>query len=269
MTDRDAPGAENREKPAIVLSISGHDPSGGAGVQADIEAIVAQGCHAASAITCLTVQDTIDVHRLEPVSADLLLAQAETVLNDLPVAVIKIGLIGSATNAAIIAEILAEWPRIPVVLDPVLSAGGGANLAGHRLVEVIWDQLLPRTTLITPNRAEARRLSGESNLTAATTALLERVGDALLLTGADESEGKLVENHLSRKDGSEQSFSWPKFAGDFHGSGCTLASACAARLALGEDLSIAVKRAQAYTWQTLGAAQALGGGQLLPRRVRC
>jgi hydroxymethylpyrimidine/phosphomethylpyrimidine kinase len=246
--------------------MSGHDPTGGAGVQADIEAISAQGCYATTAITCLTVQDTSTVLRLEPVSAELLLAQVCTLLADLPIGVIKIGLIGNATNAAVIAGLLADWPRIPVVLDPVLNAGGGAELADDRLIRAIREQLLPVTTLLTPNRAEARRLSGQSDLELAGAFLRGTVGDSVLLTGADECEGQLVENLLLRKDGGEQHFSWPRFDGRFHGSGCTLASACAARLALGEDIPTAVKRAQAYTWQSLGGARALGGGQMLPRR---
>ena len=160
MTEQAASEPSREKSTPIVLALSGHDPTGGAGVQADIEAISAQGCYATSAITCLTVQDTSNVHRLEPVSADLLLAQASALLADLPVSVIKVGLIGNATNAAVIAGLLADWPRIPVVLDPVLSAGGGADLSGDRLIQVMCEQLLQLTTLLTPNRAEARRLSG-------------------------------------------------------------------------------------------------------------
>lgn len=266
MAERDPSNPPQDAATPIVLALSGHDPTGGAGVQADIEAISAQGCYATSAITCLTVQDTSNVHRLEPVSADLLLAQACALLTDLQISVIKIGLIGNATNAAVIAGLLADWPQIPVVLDPVLSAGGGADLSGGRLIQILREQLLPLTTLLTPNRAEARRLSGESDLAAAERFLRESVGDSVLLTGADESEGKLIENRLLRKDGGEQDFNWPRFDGQYHGSGCTLASACAARLALGEDIPTAVQRAQAYTWQALGGARSLGHGQKLPRR---
>jgi hydroxymethylpyrimidine/phosphomethylpyrimidine kinase len=252
----------------VVLALSGHDPTGGAGIQADIEAITAQGCHAASAVTCLTVQDTRNLRRIEPVSADLLLAQINAVLSDLSVDVIKIGLIGNATNAAVIAGLLADWPRIPVVFDPVLRAGGGAELSNDHLLEVLREQLLPRTWLLTPNWSEARRLTGRADPVVAARLLVEAVGEGVLLTGADEGKGKLVENRLFAKDGSLQTFDWPRFEGRFHGSGCTLAAACAARLALGEALPIAVKRAQSYTWQTLGSAQALGHGQRLPRRFR-
>jgi hydroxymethylpyrimidine/phosphomethylpyrimidine kinase len=266
MVESDGGYGPERGRSPVVLALSGHDPTGGAGIQADIEAIAAQGCRAATAITCLTVQDTRDVRHLEPVSANLLLDQAAAVLADLPVRVIKIGLIGSATNAAAIARLLADWPRLPVVFDPVLGAGGGADLADPRLLQVLCEELLPLTTLLTPNRAEARRLSGENDLAAAGAALLQRVGDAVLLTGADECGGERVENRLIRKDGSRQSYHWSRLAGRYHGSGCTLAAACAARLALGEDLTTAVQRAQSYTWQTLAAAQALGAGQMLPRR---
>lgn len=254
-------------QPPIILGIAGHDPVGGAGIQADIEAITAQGCRAATAVTCLTVQDTRDVARLLPVEPAMVREQALAVLADLPVAVIKIGLLGSAGVAMAVAEICARYPATPVVFDPVLAAGGGTELADAALLEVIRDQLLPGVTLLTPNLAEARRLSGQLSADDCARQLLDRGVQNLLLTGADELEHQQrVINRLYRADASPVHYEWPRLPHSYHGSGCTLAAACAARLALGEDLEQAISRAQRYTWHSLSRATRPGHGQYLPTR---
>jgi hydroxymethylpyrimidine/phosphomethylpyrimidine kinase len=257
MSDLDTP---------IILSISGHDPIGGAGIQADIEAIVANGGQAATVITCLTVQDTIDVWSLQPVEPELLEQQARAVLEDLPVAAIKIGLTGSEGIAATIADLLREFPRIPVILDPVLAAGGGMELAGRTLVDTICDQLLPRVTLITPNSHEARRLSGEEELELCGQRLLALGCENVLITGTHE-KGAEVENRLYTMDGSIHNWSWPRLEDSYHGSGCTLASAFAALFARGVPLVEALEQAQAYTWKSLYHARRPGRGQALPDRL--
>lgn len=258
MTDQPAP---------IILSIAGHDPSGGAGIQADIEAILAQGCRAATALTCLTVQDSRDVSRLVPVEPGLVSEQALTVLADLPVAVIKIGLIGDTAVAGAVADICAQHPAIPLVFDPVLASGGGTGLASAGLLEVIRDRLLPRTWLLTPNLAEARRLSGGLTADDCARRLLGLGVRHLLITGADEHENRQqVINRLYQADAPPSRFEWPRLPHSYHGSGCTLAAACAARLALGEGVEEAVSHAQRYTWQSLERATRPGHGQYLPRR---
>lgn len=173
--------------PPVVMILAGNDPSGGAGIAADIETLVSLGCHPAPVITALTVQDTHDVHNLLPVESALVLAQARAVLADLPVAAFKIGTLGSADNAAALHELLISHPDIPVVLDPVLAAGGGTALANSDLIEAIRDLLLPLTTVLTPNSIEARRLAPEADtLEACGMALLARGCRQVLLTGGHE-----------------------------------------------------------------------------------
>ncbi len=256
----------------IVLSISGHDPSGGAGIQADIETATALGCRVATAITCLTVQDTRDVYRVEPVETGLLEQQIRVVMDDLPIAAIKIGLIGHAEGAVRIAKLLQlllqEHPEIPVVLDPVLAAGGGMEIGDEALVATIRDGLLPHTTLLTPNSLEARRLSGEEELDQCATKLLSMGCDSVLITGGHEAEEKLT-NRLYSSGGEQQSWSWLRFEQSYHGSGCTLASAIAALLARGVPLTEAIAQAQEYTWQSISNGINPGHGQAVPNRLHC
>jgi hydroxymethylpyrimidine/phosphomethylpyrimidine kinase len=252
--------------PPTVLVFSGHDPSGGAGQQADIEAIAAQGAHAAVAVTCLTVQDTINVRQVEAVAPELVIAQAEAVLADQRVAAIKLGLLGNGAIVTAVAALLARHPLIPVVTDPVLVATGGGQLAEADLIPALKGTLLPRTTVLTPNVAEARVLTGLNDLAGCGEALMALGARYVLVTGGDEPTAE-VENRLHGPDG-QQLFRWPRLAGPFHGSGCTLAAALAARLALGEPVEIAVERAQAYVARTLAAAFQPGRGSAIARRVR-
>lgn len=252
--------------PPVVLAIGGHDPVGGAGIQADIEAIVAQGCHAATAITCLTVQDTRNVRRLAPVDPDLLEQQAEAALSDLPVAAIKIGLIGDAVIGRRLEKLLARHPAIPVVLDPVLAAGGGATLSDDDLRRVLLEGLLPRAELLTPNSREARELTGTTALDDCARILLETGCRQVLITGGHE-QGAQVINGLYGPEGLRASWAWERLPAEYHGSGCTLAAAIAALLACGLELEAAVRTAQEYTWQALAHGHRLGRGQLLPNRL--
>ncbi len=255
-------------QPAVVLCLSGHDPSGGAGIQADIEAIAAQGCHAATVVTCLTLQDTRNVQELIPVSRELFIRQVRLICQDYAIAAIKIGLLGSPAIAQAVAELLDELSgkgsSVPVVLDPVLAAGGGAELSQQQLLTEI-NQLLPRISLLTPNRQEARRLAGTEHIADAANRILAAGCRAVLVTGADESDEHTVVNQLYQPYQNHQ-WQYPKLAGEYHGSGCTLAAGIAARLALGEPLQQALTVAQDYTLQTLRQATNPGHGQSIPRR---
>lgn len=252
--------------PPVVLCFSGHDPTGGAGVHADIEAIVAAGCHAASAVTCLTVQDTHDVKRLSPTDPKLFKQQAEAVLNDLPVAAIKIGLIGDVAICREIAELVAQYRDIPVVLDPVLAAGGGRDLSGEALLESMRTDLLPQIYLATPNSVEARRISGKEELSEAAPEMLSLGCKHILITGTHEQSAKVTNTLYSRSAEETYSLEWPRLTGSYHGSGCTLSAAIAARIALGQPINQAVTEAQEYTWQTLDQANSFGSGQAIPNR---
>lgn len=255
----------SRNRP-VVLCFSGHDPSGGAGVQADIEAIIGHQCHAASVITSLTEQDSRNVKNLIPQQPEDILTQAQTLLADFKVSAFKIGLLGDAGVAEAIAQILRQYPAIPVVLDPVLAAGGGTELASQQLIEVIVEQLLPLTTLLTPNSEEARRLSGQAELADCGRVLHGKGAEYVLITGTHESS-ELVHNRLYMPDNLQETFNWERLPHSYHGSGCTLASASAALLAQGLDVFTAVSEAQEFTWQSLAAAYRPGQGQYNPDRL--
>ncbi len=252
------------EERPIVLFIGGHDPSGGAGLQADIETAQALGCRAISLVTCLTTQDSVTVRKLHPQAPDVLLAQLDCLLDDLRPQAVKIGLLGSTEPIPPLAERLATL-QVPLVLDPVLAAGGGRTLADERLIAALRRHLLPLTTLLTPNRAEARRLAMQAEADEAAQTLLAMGTGAVLLTGADEARnGQVVNRLFAARD--ERDFAWPLLPHVYHGSGCTLAAACACGLAQDETLATAVEQAQAWTWQTLQDAEHPGRGQWLPRR---
>lgn len=251
----------------VVLCLSGHDPSGGAGIQADIEAIRAQGVYPATVVTALTVQDSHDAYAVEAVGSATVIRAAERLLADLPVTVFKLGLLGSAENAAAIAALLSRHARHPVVLDPVLHAGGGAALADEALAAALVLRLLPRATIVTPNLVEARRLAAPAHDRAdCARALLDRGAGQVLITGGSEGEGDEVLNSLHDAQG-VRNWRWPRLPAQYHGSGCTLAASLAARLALGEPLPQAVETAQRYTWNTLRDADHIGRGQRFPHRL--
>lgn len=253
--------------PPIVMTIAGNDPTGGAGIQADIETILSMGCHPASVITALTVQDTQRVSRFQPTEPGLLIEQCRAVLEDMSVAAIKIGMIGSIANVEAIHSILRDYPKIPVVLDPILRAGGGGNLAHEDMEDALVSMLLPLTTVLTPNSIEARRLAPEADtLDACAQELLDSDCQHVLITGTHENT-QAVENRLYAERRLIESFSWDRLPGEYHGSGCTLASGIAALLGQGLDPFTAIHEAQDYTWQTLKRGQRLGMGQLIPNRL--
>ena len=145
--------------PPVVLCFSGHDATGGAGITADIQAINSQGCHACTVVTCLTVQDSIDVSGLIPVAEDIVIQSARAVLEDIPVAAFKLGLMGSVDVIEAVHSILYDYQDIPVIFDPVLASGAGTELAGDDVVEAIQNLLLPITDVLTPNTIEAVALA--------------------------------------------------------------------------------------------------------------
>jgi len=251
----------------VILAIGGHDPGGGAGIQADIEAVAANGCHCTSAITCITFQDSCNVQALAPLPAQQVLAQVEAVLADCRVRAIKIGLIGSVEITEALAGLLESHPQIPLVLDPVLAAGGGTPLAGQLLLETIRQRLLPLTTLITPNSPEARRLAdGPQTLEQCATQLLQQGSQGVLITGTHEADEQVI-NTLYLADGRRQRSNWQRLPGEYHGSGCTLAAAVAAGLAQGKSLEDAVNAALTFTWQSLAQGFRSGRCQSLPNRL--
>ena len=248
-----------------ILAIGGHDPSGGAGIQADIEAIAANGGHAVTAITALTVQDTVNVSRIEPVPIDLFRQVLATLDDDFTFDAIKIGLIGDAGIAEIIANFLKKHSGVPVVLDPVLAAGGGAEMSSQVIRGLMLEKLLPQVSLVTPNLPEAQRLTGKNDASSCAAALLDHGADAVLITGGHD-EGRSIVNRWFDANG-EQQFEWERLEGEFHGSGCTLASAVATFLAREMPIKLALRLAQAFTHDALVKAENIGRGQKIPRRI--
>jgi hydroxymethylpyrimidine/phosphomethylpyrimidine kinase len=265
------PSSASSPLPPIVLTFAATDPSGGAGLQADVMTLASMGCHPLSVVTAATIQDTMGVEEVMALDAEWVADQARCVLEDMPVAAFKIGFIGSIENIAAIAEVVSDYPEIPLVLDPVLASGRGDELATDEMISALRELLVPQTTIITPNSIEARRLAqedGEDDIELAECArrLLATGCEYVLITGTHENTPQVI-NTLYGQDGVVRSDSWERLPGSYHGSGCTLASAIAATIANGLSISDAVKDAQEYTWQTLKAAFRPGMGQHIPDRL--
>jgi hydroxymethylpyrimidine/phosphomethylpyrimidine kinase len=261
------------ESPPIVLVFAASDPSGGAGVQADILTLSSMGCHALTALTAITVQDTLGVQQVLPLDGEWVADQARCVLEDMPVSVFKLGLLGSVEAIAAIAEVVSDYPEVPLVLDPVLASGRGDELATEEMVAAMRELLIPQATVLTPNSLEARRLAQEDSdegefppLDECARRLLEMGAEYVLITGAHENTPDVV-NTLYAREGVVRSDSWQRLPGSYHGSGCTLASALAATLANGLDIGEAVRDAQEYTWQALRSGYRPGMGQHIPDRL--
>lgn len=250
----------------VVMSFSGHDPTGGAGIQADIEAIASMGGHCAPIITALTVQNTESVMRYQACDAALLVEQARAVLEDMPVAAFKIGMIGSIENVEYIHSLLMDYPGIPVVFDPVLASGDGGSLSETDISAAITSLIIPLTTILTPNSNEARLFGSNSdNLDACAQEILDIGSEFVLITGTHENT-PTVQNTLYTQNRERETFTWDRLPLSYHGSGCTLASAIAGLLAQGLDPVSAVNEAQEYTWECLQQGYRLGMGQCLPNR---
>lgn len=255
-----------------VLVFAASDPTSGAGIQADLLTLASLGCHPMTAITALTVQDTTGVVSVHPVDPDLLEQQARTILEDIPVAAFKIGVLGSTEIVTRVAEIVSDYPEIPLVFDPVLASGRGDSLADEEMISAIRELLLPQTTLLTPNIPEARRLAEndeddtEPDGDLCARRLLDMGAQYVLITGTHENTPQVI-NRLYADNGLLSQGNWERLPGSYHGSGCTLASAVAACLANGASIEEAVREAQEYTWQTLSHALRPGMGQFIPDRL--
>lgn len=252
------------QHPPKVLCIAGHDPSGGAGIHADIEACRATGAHALGALTALTLQDTDSVHAVQPLDADWLDAQIRHLAADCRIDAVKFGVLGSVEQV----PVCVRWVRelgVPTVLDPVLRAGGGAELAAQPVGLAMLEQLAPLCTVITPNAAEARLLSGEARLDAAAAALGARGIAHVLVTGGDErDDAESTDWHWH--DGTLRPIRRARIAQDYHGAGCTLASTIAALLARGDAPAAAIDGATARVHAWLQRPKVIGRGRPSPAR---
>jgi hydroxymethylpyrimidine/phosphomethylpyrimidine kinase len=263
---------EERESgfPPIVLTFAAADPSGGTGVQADVLTLASMGCHPLSVITALTVQDTLGVEGVQPIDSEWVADQARCLLEDMPVDAFKIGALGSVENVAAIAEILSDYPDVPLIFDPVL-AGRGDDPASEEMLHAMSELLLPQTTICVVNGLELARLAEDDDdedpaIAACAGALVNAGCEYVLVTGTHEQARDVV-NTLYGKAGVVRSDTWPRLPGNYHGAGGTLTAAIAAMLANGLEIPEAVREAQDYTWQTLKRAYRPGMGQWLPDRL--
>lgn len=246
-----------------VLIIAGSDSSGGAGVQADIKTVTALGGYAATAITAVTVQNTLGVAGVHPIPPAVIEAQARAVLSDIGADVIKTGMLGDLTTVELVARLLGE-AKVPAVIDPVMVAKGGASLLAAQAVAAVREQLVPRASLLTPNAPEAAALTG---IAVTTTDDLRRAGEALLAAGAEavlmkggHVPGERVVDILMTAAG-ETAFEGERIdSRHTHGTGCTLASACATGLAQGLSMVEAAARAWDYVHEAMLRAPGLGAG---------
>jgi hydroxymethylpyrimidine/phosphomethylpyrimidine kinase len=248
-----------------VLIIAGSDSGGGAGIQADIKATSALGAYAATAITALTAQNTLGVHGVMPVPLDFIDQQIEVVLGDIGADCIKTGMLhDSAVIETVLAAIDRDAPDVPMVIDPVMVAKGGAALLQDEAVATLRRLLLPRAHLLTPNAPEAEALAGRSlaepdDMEDLARALLDLGPQAVLLKGG-HMDGAIVRDLLMTQSGMRV-FENPRIdTPHTHGTGCTLASAIAAGIAGGLVLEAAVEQAEAYLHEAIRTAPGFGGG---------
>lgn len=251
----------------VVISIAGFDPSGGAGVLADIKTFAAFGCYGAAAITSLTSQNTIAVYGAYHQPGDVLRAQIEPVLEDFEIAAVKIGMLPTHETIEVVAAMIETHSLPHVVLDPVIRSTSGYDLIDDAAAAHLRDRLLPIAEVVTPNLAEAERLTGRR---VKTLAEMEEAGRRLCSLGAQsvllkgghlltEAPGEAID--LLIDDQGVQVFSAPRIATrNTHGTGCTLSSAIAAMLARGADLPTAIRRAKEYLVAALQSAPAIGHG---------
>ncbi|WP_083578967.1 bifunctional hydroxymethylpyrimidine kinase/phosphomethylpyrimidine kinase [Tardibacter chloracetimidivorans] len=250
---------------ARVLVVAGSDSGGGAGIQADIKAVTMMGGHAMTAITAITIQNTLGVSGVVPVPPDAIAAQMRAVIDDIGVDVIKTGMLGDAPTIEAVADVLARLDgHVPIVIDPVMVAKGGASLLAADAVNTLKRRLLPRATLVTPNIPELEALTGRTIVSAedaldAARALGDELGAAVLAKGGHLEGDEVVDQLVTRED----VHSWTDNRIETrhtHGTGCTLASAIAAGLGQGMALPDAVARARAYVRAAMLAAPGLGQG---------
>ena len=250
-----------------ILCIGGLDPSGGAGLQADIEAIAYCGGHALAIATCLTVQNSHKAYSVNAVDHEVIQQQAKFLLEDIKVSACKIGVIPNPDIALVISSILEQLTEVPIVLDPVLSASHGASFVDAATLNIIRDRILPNVTVITPNHAELNQLTeGDQSIMDLAVKLCQSGPDYALVTGADAATVN-IENIFVSAQGIINRYKYERLPHSYHGSGCTMSSALACYLTRSQAISKAVKQAQDYTMQTLINADMPGRGQHIPRRV--
>lgn len=252
----------------VVLAFGGTDPTAGAGLAADVLTLASLGCHPAPVVTAVTAQDTRGIKQFMAVPTELVIAQARAVLEDMPVAAFKTGMLCTPAILTAVASIVDDYPAIPLVVDPVQRSGASDQaLSDEPLEEALRVLLLPRARLATPNTEEAKHLAPRADsLDACAQELLSLGCEYVLITGTHAPTARVHHRFYGNKRLLD-TFVYDRLPHAYHGSGCTLATACAATLAHGLAPASAVVQALDYTWHTLAHAQRLGMGQHLPDRL--
>jgi len=259
------------KSPPKVMTFSATDPTGGAGLQADVLTISSLRCHPVSIATGFTVQDTNGVKKLIPINSELVNDQARLILADTKVEIFKLGLLSSKENIVTIAEIISDYPDIPLVIDPVLASGRGDEFSDIEARHLMMELLFPKSLLITPNSIEARRFStnkeeiSDVSIQVCVDRFKEMGCENILITGTHENTENVI-NTLYSASNLIIPYHWDRLPGNYHGSGCTLTAAICAYYALGLSIGEAIEEAQNFTWQTLRSGFKIGTGQLIPNR---
>ena len=262
---------QNQNSP-LILTFGAADPTGATGIQADLASFAAMGCHGLSVITAIQIADTARVEDVQVIDADWVSDQARVVLEDMPVAAFKVGVVGSLENITVIAEIVSDYPDIPLILDPFLSAMPDPGPDGEDMLVATRELLIPQTTLLLASAVELSRLAetwreptSDDALPMDAMRIIELGCEYLFVTGTpgdmhDVTNALFDESGMLRKD------SWPRLPGSFVGAGSTLSATIAAMLSNGMDVPEAVFEAQEFTHAALANAHRLGMGKLTPDR---
>lgn len=256
----------------LILSFGVADPVGAVGIQADLASFAAMGCHGLSVVTALLIGDTARVEDAEPTDADWVADQARVLLEDMPVSAFKVGAVGSVENVSAIAEIVSDYPDIPLILDPFVTALPEQGMESEDLLLAIRELLVPQTTLLVLSAVELARFaetwreaSTEDMLSIDAIKVIELGCEYLLVTGTPSEVGD-VANTLFDESGVVRHDNWQRIAGTFTGAGSTLSATAAALLANGLDVPDAVLEAQEFTIAALAHGQRMGMGKLVPDR---
>jgi hydroxymethylpyrimidine/phosphomethylpyrimidine kinase len=262
---------QNQTSP-LILTFNASDPVGAVGLQADLASFAAMGCHGSAILTSILIGDTTQIEDIQAIDADCVADQARVVLEDMPVAAFKVGAVGSVENVSVIAEIVADYPDIPLILDPFLSAAPDQGMESEDLLTAMRELLIPQTTLLLASAVELARFaetwreaSTEDMLAIDAMRMIEYGCEYLLVTGTP-TDVHDVANTLFNDTGVLRQDNWQRVSGSFAGAGTTLSATIAALLANGLDVPEAVLEAQEFTIAALANAQRLGMGKLVPDR---
>ncbi|RZI41673.1 hydroxymethylpyrimidine/phosphomethylpyrimidine kinase [Herbaspirillum sp. HC18] len=256
----------------LILTFGAADPIGAIGIQADLASFAAMGCHGLSVVTSILIADTARIEDVQVIDADWVADQARVVLEDMPVAAFKVGAVGSVENVTAIAEIVSDYPDIPLILDPFLSAMPDQGQDSEDMLVAIRELLIPQTTLLVASAVELSRLaetwrepSTDDTLPMDAMRVIDLGCEYLFVTGTP-GDMQDVTNALFDESGMLRKDSWPRLPGSFTGAGSTLSATITAMLANGTDVPEAVFEAQEFTHASLANAQRLGMGKLTPDR---